>query len=377
MRKTIITTLTVICSICTLFTANSKPIEGRWSEEKANEWYAELPWLVGANFVPSTAINQLEMWQGDTFDPITIDHELGWAAAIGMNTMRVYLHDIPYFEDAHGFLNRIDHFLEIADRHHVKIMFVIFDGVWHPEPKPGLQPEPTPHRHNSGWVQSPGKAILADPKLQDELKPYVQDLMKRFGQDDRVLVWDLFNEPDNMIHNSYGVNGSNIELPREVKHAKVYELLEKTFEWAREMKPSQPLTAGIWGMFDLENLKPIEELSLDQSDVISFHCYENPEIGAAQVKALKKLNRPLFCTEYMARGNDCKFEDFLPLYYQNEIAAYNWGLVNGKSQTIYPWDSWTQQYDAEPELWFHDVFRKDGTPYDNAEVKLIKRLSTR
>jgi hypothetical protein len=349
----------------------------RWSDARAHAWYDAQPWLVGANFVPSTAINPIEMWQADTFDPATIDRELGWAEGIGMNTMRVFLHDAVYRADPHGFLTRVDHFLEIAHRHGIRPMFVLFDGVWHPEPKLGPQPAPVPGLHNSGWVQSPGKAILGDPARHDELKPYVQEVIRRYARDPRVLAWDLFNEPDNMIEESYGAKGTNIELSREAKHARVVELLGKAFAWAREIAPDQPLTAGIWGRFDLQKLKPIEKLSLDESDVISFHAYETLAITTEQVNALAQLGRPLLCTEYMARGNANTFAEILPLFYRHEISAYNWGFVNGKSQTIYPWDSWKKPYTSEPSPWFHDVFRADGQPYDATETNLIRRLTHR
>lgn len=349
----------------------------RWTVERANAWYDELPWLVGANFVPSTAINQLEMWQAETFDPQTIDRELGWAASLGMNTMRVFLHDLLYAQDPRAFLTRVDHFLEIADRHGIRIMFVFFDGVWHPLPQLGPQADPTPGLHNSGWLQSPHQDILGKPERHDELKSYVQAVVSRYANDERVLIWDLYNEPDNMNKNSYGINGENIELPQEEKLARVQELLAKAFEWAREAEPSQPLTTGIWGGFDLENLKPIEVLSLEQSDVVSFHTYDSLAKAEKQVASLKELGRPLFCTEYMARGNDNLFQEILPLFYQHEIVAYNWGFVNGRSQTIYPWDSWKKRYTEDPDPWFHDIFDADGAAYSEEEVALIRRLTNR
>jgi hypothetical protein len=57
------------------------------------------------------------------------------------------------------------------------------------------------------------------------------------------------------------------------------------------------------------------------------------------------------------------------------VAAFNWGLVDGKSQTIYPWDSWNKSYDAAPALWFHDIFRRDGKPYRPQEVAYIRAIT--
>ncbi len=136
---------------------------GPWPLERAAAWSREHPWLVGCNYIPSTAINQLEMWQADTFDPATIDRELGWAEGLGFNSVRVFLHDLLWEQDAPGFLGRMDRFLEIADRHRIGVVFVVFDAVWDPIPQLGEQRAPKPGLHNSGWVQSPGKRILSDP----------------------------------------------------------------------------------------------------------------------------------------------------------------------------------------------------------------------
>lgn len=346
----------------------------RWSAEQANRWYASQPWLVGANFVPSTAINQLEMWQADTFDPATIDRELGYAQGIGMNTMRVFLHDIPWRNDAEGFYHRVDQFLTICNQHHIRPLFVIFDGVWHPLPKAGKQPAPVPGLHNSGWVQSPGREFLEVPARQDELKPYVVGLLTRYKNDKRVLAWDLFNEPDNPNRQAYGRDGTNIELAEPEKERFATQLLRKTFEWVREVAPSQPVTAGVWLGDYLGHPTPLQDLCLSESDVISFHNYDGPAEMKKRIIGLKMLGRPVLCTEYMARGNNSTFQGVLPILKENQVAAYNWGLVNGKSQTIYPWDSWKHHYVSEPTVWFHDIFRRDGTPFSEAEVRLIRNL---
>lgn len=343
----------------------------RWTEQQAAEWQRRTPWLVGCNYIPSTAINELEMWQAETFDAATIDRELGWAEGLGFNSIRVFLHDIPWRQDREGFLGRIDQFLAIADRHKIGVMLVLFDGVWDPHPRAGPQRAPRPHVHNSGWVQSPGAEILGDPMRHDELEGYVKDVVGRFKDDPRVQVWDVFNEPDNPNRNSYGA----VELKDKEEKARL--LLEKTFAWARDADPSQPLTCGVWvGRWpDPEKLRPIERLQLDGSDVISFHSYGPLAEARECVSNLRRHGRPLLCTEYMARPNGSTFDPILGFFREQRVGAYNWGFVDGKSQTIYPWDSWQKTYTAEPPVWFHDIFRRDGTPYRPEEVEYIRRVT--
>jgi hypothetical protein len=344
---------------------------GRWSAEQANAWYGKQPWLVGANFGPSTAINQLEMFQADTFDLKTIDRELGWAAGLGFNSMRVYLHHLLWEQDAKGFLRRLEQFLDVCEKHDIGVMFVLFDSVWDPNPKLGRQRDPKPHLHNSGWVQSPGKADLTDPSRHTLLEAYVKGVVGHFKDDRRVQVWDVWNEPDNTNGNSYGKQ----EPPKKVEQT--LALLQKAFAWAREAKPSQPLTSGVWigNWGDPKKLSPTEQFQLDNSDVISFHSYDPPANVKKCIENLRRYGRPILCTEYMARPRGSKFDPILAYFKEQKVGAYNWGFVAGKTQTIYPWDSWEKQYTAEPPLWFHDIFRADGTPYIKEEVEYIKRVT--
>jgi hypothetical protein len=345
----------------------------RWTEARATQWYNAQPWLVGANYSPASAINQLEMWQADTFDPTRIDRELGWAAAIGMNTMRVFLHDLVWQQDAAGYTKRIEQFLVIADRHHIRPMFVLFDSVWDPLPKLGKQHEPTPGVHNSGWVQGPGAPALQDPAQHARLEAYVKGVVGAFGKDRRVLAWDMWNEPDNTNGSSY-----KDKEPAD-KETLVLALLPKVFAWARAARPTQPLTSGVWrGDWSTdEKMSATDRVQIANSDVISFHNYDDAAELEKRIGWLTRYNRPLLCTEYMARGNKSTFASSLPVLEKHGIAAYNWGLVAGKTQTNLPWDSWKKPYvDREPEVWFHEVFRGDGTPYRTEETELLKRMTT-
>ena len=343
----------------------------RWSEEKANSWYQQQPWPVGSNYIPANAINQLEMWQAETFDPSQIDKELGWAEGIGMNTMRVFLHDLLWQQDSVSFKNRIDQFLTIAAKHHIRPVLVLFDSCWDPDPKLGPQHPPIPGVHNSGWVQSPGAKALSDPAQYDRLKSYVQGVVGAFANDSRVLVWDLWNEPNS----GDGVYGK-VELENKIDYE--IRLLPQVFEWARAVHPIQPLTSAMWegDWSSPEKMNATTRIQLDQSDVISFHNYSWPEDFEQRVQWLEKYHRPLFCTEYMARAMGSTFDAILPIAKRYHVAAINWGLVAGKTQTYLPWDSWQKPYVLDqPPTWHHDVFRGDGTPYREREVDIIRELT--
>jgi Cellulase (glycosyl hydrolase family 5) len=346
--------------------------ESRWSEQKAKAWYDQQPWLVGSNFIPADAINQLEMWQEASFNPAEIDKELGWAEALGMNTMRVFLHDLLWQQDAEGFKHRMDTFLGIAAEHHIRPVFVLFDSCWDPVPKLGPQHPPIPGVHNSGWVQGPGKAGLSDAAQYPRLEAYVKGVVGAFANDPRVLAWDVWNEPDNGNDSSWGqgeVKG---------KTALILKLLPQVFAWARTVHPSQPLTSGVWqgDWSSLEKMSDMARLQVQQSDVISFHNYGWPEEFEQRISWLEQYHRPLICTEFMARGVGSTFDTILPIAKEKHVAAINWGFVVGKTQTNLPWDSWQRPYvTQQPPVWFHEVLHADGTPYRQREADILRKLT--
>jgi len=361
-------TAVLACLAAGLAAAQGTP----WPEQKARNWYARQPWLVGANYIPANAINELEMWQAATFDPNEIDKELGWAEGIGMHTMRVFLHDLLWAQDSAGFKQRIDQFLRIAAKHKIRPVLVLFDSCWDPNPKLGKQPAPRPGIHNSGWVQSPGAKALADPAQYPRLEAYVKGVIAAFANDDRVLAWDIWNEPDNTNDSSYG----KLEPPNKIQL--VLKLLPKAYAWAREARPSQPLTSGVWqgDWSSPEKLSPIEKIQIFSSDVVSFHNYNEPADFEKHVQWLDQYHRPILCTEYMARGNGSTFQGILPVAKKFRVAAINWGLVAGKTQTNLPWDSWQKPYtDRQPAMWHHEIFRLDGTPYRADEVAFIREMT--
>lgn len=200
-----------------------------WTIQQANEWYAKQPWIVGCNFIPSTAINELEMWQAETFDTKTINKELALAQTLGFNTVRVYLHNLLWENDRAGLLVRMNEFLKATNQHSIKVIFVLFDDCWLPNPKSGKQPNPVPGVHNSGWLRAPGPDVVSHPDKWDMLELYTKDILLQFKDDKRILMWDLYNEPGNS-------EMSDMTFP----------LLEKVFQWSQGIRPSQPLTCATW-----------------------------------------------------------------------------------------------------------------------------------
>ena len=371
MRAHFFRTITTAgCTACILLFGVAQA-QSVWPVGQANAWYHQQPWLVGCNYIPANAINELEMWQSDTFDSHRIDIELGWAEHLGMNTLRVFLHDLLWKQDAPGFKKRIDQFLALCAAHKIRPMFVLFDSVWDPNPVLGPQRAPKPGVHNSGWVQSPGAEGLTDEKNYSRLKEYVQGIVAAYGHDPRVLCWDVWNEPDNFNENNYSEPRNKIAL--------IEKLLPMAFAWAREMHPTQPLTSGIWKVdyANFKGLSTVEKIQIDNSDILSFHNYSDSANFRKEIVFLTQYGRPLICTEYLARGFHSTFAAILPIGKINHVGMINWGFVVGKTQTNLPWDSWQKPYvnGREPAVWHHEIFYSDGMPYREDEVELIRALT--
>ena len=354
MHAAALSLLTLSCTSTPHETQKSMGPAERWTEAAVNDWHNQQGWMVGCNYVTSSAVNQLEMWQADTFDPQLIDKELGWAKDLGFTSMRVFLHSLVWLNDSTAFKQRIDEYLKISTKNGIKTTFVLLDDCWNADGAYGKQPEPKTGVHNSGWIQDPVASMRKDTTtLYPAMEGYIKDILTTFKDDDRVLMWDIYNEPGNSGH----VNAS---LP----------LLKKAFQWAREVNPSQPLTSGIWKL----DLKDLNTYQLNHSDVISYHCYLDQPNHAQWVNWLGYFGRPMFCTEWMGRRFNSTFETIFPMLKENHIGAYCWGFVAGKTNTIFAWDD-PRPDGKEPELWFHDIIRTDGTPYAAKEIETIKKLT--
>jgi hypothetical protein len=349
IRYSLIAILT-FCIFQELPAQNARPV---WTLAEAGRWYAKQGWLRGCDFIPSNAVNQLEMWQAESFDTATISRELGYAQSIGLNCMRVFLHHLAWQIDTAGFKNRMGQYLAIANRKNIKTIFVFFDDCWNDSYHAGKQPAPRPGIHNSGWLRDPGKLFYDDTALTGILESYVKDILRSFGNDQRILLWDLYNEPGNSGYRN-----------------KSLVLLQKVFQWARVANPIQPLSAGVWS----PELTELNSYQLAASDIITYHNYEDEKAHQQAIDSLRKFGRPLICTEYMSRLRNSTFFNIMPMLKKENVAAINWGLVSGKTNTKYAWDTPIPD-GSEPKIWFHDIFRPDGTPYSQKEVDFIRMLT--
>lgn len=352
-----------------------------WTREKARAWQAAQPWICGCNYLPSTAVNFLEMWHADTFDRDTIARELRWASELGFNAVRINLHSLVWEHDRAGLFDRIDWFLDAADRLGVRTVPCLFDdcGFGGAEPVYGPQPEPVRGVHNSRAVASPGRAAVMDRDAWPVLRNYVGDVLARFGSDPRVLFWDLYNEPGNrMIFSAEGFSRYDAGLD-----AASLALMSSVFDWAREAEPDQPLTVGAWmtpqaGSDDVPFQSAIDREALALSDIVTFHAYCNAQSVRRFIDHLSAHGRPIFCTEWMARPVDSRIEDQLPLFRDLGVGCFQWGFVQGRTQTHLPWPEALVALHgghADRRIWFHDILHPDGAPYDPAETALIRTLT--
>lgn len=309
--------------------------------------------MCGFNYVPGYAVNSTDQWQAASFDLARIKSELEWARDIGFNACRVFLPFLVWEADPDGLLERMEAFLEVAARCGLKTLPILFDDCAFAgkEPYLGRQEEAIPGVHNSGWTPSPGPTRALDPASWSGLRDYVLSVVGRFGQDARIVAWDVYNESGNSEAGT-----------------KILPLLREAFAWVRECEPVQPLTGAYWSPEQDE----INAFLLGSSDLISFHDYEPLDKTTSLVEKLVALERPLWCTEWMRRDNQNRFESHLPFFQSQNIGCFFWGLVNGATQTHFPWNS--PPHAPAPQLWFHDLLRSDGKPHIPEEVALIRSL---
>ena len=324
---------------------------GRWSEERIWKWYDGLGAVKGVNYVPRTAVNSVEMWMESTFDPDTIDEELGWAQGLGYTAIRVQLQFAVWKDDPDGFLGRVGRVLELAAKHGLRVVPVLFDdlNIAGEAPSVGEQKEPIPGEYNRRWVPSPSKAAVTDRGQWPELEAYVKDVMGEFKRDGRVLYWDLYNTAG---------NGGLWEesLP----------LMDQTFNWARSVDASQPMAVAAWKEFG----SAMAARKLERSDLVSFHSFDGVEGLEARLMLLARYRRPIICSDWLMRQVGSDFENALPLFAAHRVGWFNCGFVAGKTQM----EIQQAQYRSEkdPDLWQQAVLRPDGTPYNRRETELIQ-----
>lgn len=353
----------------------------RWTNSEAWAWWDAQPWICGFNYLPSSAVNFLEFWHADSFDPDTIARELGWAAEAGFNAMRFNLHSLIWEHDRDGLLDRVDRVMQIAADAGLSSVPCLFDdcGFGGAEPVFGPQPDPVPGVHNSRAVASPGREAVMDPARRPALERYVRDVLRQFRDDPRVLFWDLYNEPGNrMIFRDGGY--AQFDGPLD---SYSLQLMKDSFAWARAENPRQPLTVGAWTTPQPGETVPpyqteIDRAALALSDVLTFHAYWDAAHVAQFIDHLAAHDRPMLCTEWMARAVDSRIADQLPLFHDRGVGCFQWGLVRGRTQTHLPWpEALVRDHggQTDKDIWFHDLFDEDGRPYDPAEIETIRTLT--
>lgn len=351
----------------------------KWSKEKIWEWHRSQPWLRGCNFMGSDCCNRVDQWQEYGFEERfkTVGEELALASSVGYNSIRIILQFEVWDQEHDGFMQRLERYIALAHKNGISTMVCFGNDCTVPkesEAAPKMGPQRVDVGYHGGRKKSPhgvltgpGYSILDEPELAERFCDMVREIINKYADDSRVVVWDLFNEPG-------GGKRESRSLPHMIRF----------FEIAREIDPIQPLTACAWDMQALcaGRLSEIETAAFELSDIISFHCYGAYEEMIHVIDILKTTyGRPMLCTEWLHRLLHNDVESIYPLFYLEEIGCYNWGFVAGKYQTYEPWDSLWARYeqgggkDIDFTKWQHDLFRPSFRPYDPKEIELIKRFN--
>jgi len=326
---------------------------GQWSIEKAWKWFDNQRWPCGFNYIPANAISYTEMWMPYACDTELIDKELALGEEVGFNCLRVVLPFVVWEHDSEAFKKRLESFLSICDKRGIKVMFTLFDDCAFgsdenlKNPTYGRQPEVLEGWYANGWTPSPGHDMVRDPKTWPRLEKYVKDVISTFKDDWRVWVWDLYNEPTNG-----GLGNTSVPL------------IEEVFRWARDVKPSQPLTVAQWNGNEVLN-----RVIFANSDIITFHNYGAADHLAKHIASLAKHGRPIINTEWLNRGRGSLVETCLPVFAKENVGCMHWGLVNGKTQTHLNWGH--RPGAPDPKVWQHDLYRRDHRPYNTTELELF------
>lgn len=318
------------------------------------------------------------MWQRQSFAPHIIARELDWAAQIGINSVRLGLPYIVWQDDANGLLERLDHVLTLlAERSMTAMPYLLDDCEFSGQPpRLGKQPDPVPGLHNSRATGSPGRALVMDQQAWPDIERYVAHVIRTFTDDDRIVAWDVYNEPGNRV--IFTLEGA--QAYDEALEEQALLLLRRAFDCARHIAPSQPLTAAGWRVppsyvgDDVEPYDhPLDAAAFELSDVVSFHAYCSPSRMQRVIERVRRYHRPLICSEWMGRQADSRIQQQLPLLRREAIGSYIWGFVRGRSQTELPWPDFLDPTTSTSEEWFHDVVDANGLPYNDEETQVIRR----
>lgn len=345
-----------------------------WSKAKANDWYANMPWMRGCNYMPPECANRIDMWQSLNFERNLQSMELDFALmqTIGFNSIRVILEFIVWDQEHDTFMANFERFLALAAKYDIMVMVCFAndcDRLRYNYPPKKLGPQTydigyhggkKPLEENLSGFPFRYYPELDDPETAERFYAMVREIISRYAADPRICVWDLYNEP--------GIYGFDNSLPH----------VERIFEEARKVETIQPVTACIW--WNIVDQTQVRALEL--SDVVSYHSYRDYESNIDEIAELRQYGRPLLLTEWLDRNHGNTIQQLFPIFYLEKISCWNWGFTAGAYQTYEPGnyrftmiklgERCTDGFDYTK--WMHDLFRA-GTrhPYDPNEIAIIMK----
>ncbi len=301
----------------------------------------DLVWMRGANYVPSYARNDVQIWLD--YDPAVIDRELGYAAKLKLNVVRVFLQVAVYETAPQRFLDNFENLLSLCAKHQIQLMPVLFDSCFDPQVV-DLQ-----NYHDKKWMPSPGFSRLGNQD-RPALERYIQAVVGGHRQDRRIVLWDVMNEPESTAHYADGERGGRATIDAFVRWA---------LRRVKDEQPNQPLTIG-WAA------QPNTLAFIDLVDVICIHQYCPAAELAKWIREAQHWSRlygkPVIMNEFIGRPQQ-PFERALPIVAEQKIGWCFWELMIGRTQF------------AEGVSPYQGLLYPDGTCYDADEVAAVGGVS--
>lgn len=344
----------------------------KWTTARAWDWYRQIPWIRGYSGLPSNCVNGIALWQEYGHEAVfrRLEQEFRIAKETGLNAVNVCVEFAVWNAQHDSFLRHLEEYVSLAHQHGLWVMLTLGgdrttirrEAVSFGKQTPESGYYSRMQSRESTWdLVEKEHFLFDDADLFARYAQMVAELAERYGQDPRLLLWNVWDEISSCC-------SAGQMLP----------MIERFFVILRKQGVCQPLTASVrFPQTEADDAAQRRILAI--SDVIAFHCRDSYLRAVPLLARLKQYHRPLFCTEWLNRraGNDV--EHLVPLFWLEKIGSFHEGFMQGFLQTYQQIaDSFVGAFSETDFLstrFQHPLYRFNGLPYEPKEIEIFRRFA--